>query len=204
MSFIRIPQEASARYKGPVADFASLPTDAADGDVRVTLDTHAIFVYNAGTTTWVSATGGSGLTSLNGQTGSSQSFAIGTTGADFNVSSSGNVHTFNMPDASASNRGVVTTGVQTFAGDKTFTGDVSAPHQYKPEVRTISSGEATAKQLTLSVTPKTLSATRMLVDGGPEQFFGSDFNVVGATLSWGGLNLDGVLASGDTITIIYD
>jgi hypothetical protein len=32
-------------------------------------------------------------------TGVTQTFAIGTAGIDFNITSSGNVHTFNLPDA---------------------------------------------------------------------------------------------------------
>lgn len=62
----------------------------------------------------------SGISSLNTLTGSTQTFATGTTGTDFNISSSGTTHTFNIPDASTSNRGLVTTGTQTFAGTKSF------------------------------------------------------------------------------------
>lgn len=69
--------------------------------------------------------GGSGLTSLNSQTGSTQTFATGTSGTDFGISSTGDVHTFNIPSASATARGLVTTGTQTFAGLKTFTSDVT-------------------------------------------------------------------------------
>ncbi len=64
--------------------------------------------------------GGAGLTSLNGQSGSSQTLVTGTSGTDFNISSSADVHTFNLPDASTTARGVVTTGSQTFGGSKTF------------------------------------------------------------------------------------
>lgn len=63
-----------------------------------------------------------GITSLGGQTGTSQTFQAGSTGNDFSIDSSANVHTFNLPDASASARGLVTTGAQTFAGNKSFTG----------------------------------------------------------------------------------
>jgi hypothetical protein len=61
-----------------------------------------------------------GISTLNTLTDATQTFATGTTGTDFAVSSAAGVHTFNLPSASATARGVVTTGTQTFAGAKTF------------------------------------------------------------------------------------
>lgn len=49
--------------------------------------------------------------------------ALGTAGTDLNISGS----TLNVPDASATARGVVTTGTQTIAGAKTFTSKITAP-----------------------------------------------------------------------------
>jgi hypothetical protein len=48
-----------------------------------------------------------GLTALNGLTAQVQTLATGTTGTDFNISSATATHTFNLPTASASNRGAV-------------------------------------------------------------------------------------------------
>jgi hypothetical protein len=59
--------------------------------------------------------------SINGLTGAIQTFSIGTSGLWFNIVSSGSVHTFNIPDASGTARGLVSTGAQTFTWTKTFT-----------------------------------------------------------------------------------
>jgi hypothetical protein len=48
-----------------------------------------------------------GLTDLNGLTSQTQYFAVGTTGTDFNISSVTDTHTFNLPTASATNRGAL-------------------------------------------------------------------------------------------------
>lgn len=62
----------------------------------------------------------SGITSLNTLTAATQTFATGTSGTDFNISSTTSTHTFNLPSASTSNRGLITTISQTFGGQKTF------------------------------------------------------------------------------------
>jgi hypothetical protein len=48
-----------------------------------------------------------GLTALNGLTAQVQNFATGTTGTDFGISSATSTHTFNLPTASAANRGAL-------------------------------------------------------------------------------------------------
>jgi hypothetical protein len=53
------------------------------------------------------ASGGTGITSLNGLTGTTQTFATGTAGTDFGISSVGTTHTFNIPVASAINTGKI-------------------------------------------------------------------------------------------------
>lgn len=68
--------------------------------------------------------GNIGVDSLNGETNQIQTFATGTSGTNFNISSSSGTHTFNIPDASASARGLVTSGSQTIGGEKTFDADI--------------------------------------------------------------------------------
>jgi hypothetical protein len=50
-----------------------------------------------------------GLTSLNGLTAQTQLLAVGTAGTDFAISSTTATHTFNLPTASAANRGALST-----------------------------------------------------------------------------------------------
>ena len=49
----------------------------------------------------------SAIISLNSQTGTTQTFAIGTSGTNFNILSASNVHTFNIPYASSTNSGLL-------------------------------------------------------------------------------------------------
>jgi len=51
-----------------------------------------------------------------------KALAVGTTGTDFNIAHAANTVTFHLPDASATARGAVTTGAQTFTGVKTWLG----------------------------------------------------------------------------------
>lgn len=80
--------------------------------------------YLRGDGTW--ATVSAGISSLNGLTNATQTFAVGTSGTDVAFVSAAGVHTLNIPDASATARGVVTAGTQTIAGAKTLTGVITA------------------------------------------------------------------------------
>ena len=50
---------------------------------------------------------GTGITAINSLTGAAQTLAAGTSGTDFAISSVGTAHTFNLPTASATNRGAL-------------------------------------------------------------------------------------------------
>lgn len=87
-------------------------TDAAGGTTGYVLTRNG-----SGNAVW-SASSGSGITTLNGLTSATQTFAASTNG--LSVSSVGTAHTFAMAAATASVPGAVTTAAQTFAGVKTF------------------------------------------------------------------------------------
>ena len=71
-----------------------------------------------------------GLTALNGLTAQVQNLAVGTTGTDFAISSVSDTHTFNLPTASATNRGALST---------TDWSAFNAKASYTPRVQSLSS-----------------------------------------------------------------
>ena len=61
----------------------------------------------SGETLTIAGPAASGITTLNTLSGAIQTFATGTAGADFGISSAGTTHTFNIPSSSALNRGLL-------------------------------------------------------------------------------------------------
>lgn len=134
-----------------------------------------------------------GLTALNGLTEQIQSLATGTTGSDFNISSATATHTFNLPDASASNRGALTS-----ANWSTFNGKA----EYAPRVQSVTSSAtvtptstndlvkitAQAAGLTIANPTGTMSEGQAMIirikDNGTAQTiaFGTNYRAIGVTL----------------------
>jgi hypothetical protein len=120
-----------------------------------TITASAVLTSDAfGNATW----GSNGLYSLNGITSGTHSFTTGTTGSDFNISSTGSTHTFHIPNASSSARGLVSTGTQTFKGDKTFDNDIISNFTYFGRGNSQNSGTGVANNLSIGVGAKNFNA----------------------------------------------
>jgi hypothetical protein len=93
---------------------------------------------------------GTGITAINSLTGSVQTLGVGTSGTDFAISSSGTSHTFNLPTASSSNRGALSS-----SDWSNF--NTAYTNRITSLTTTGSSGSATLSSNTLNVPTYTLS-----------------------------------------------
>jgi len=122
--------------------------------------------------TWA-APPATGITSLNGLTGTTQTFATGTSGTDFAISSVGTTHTFNIPSASAANRGLVTTAAQVIGGQKTLAAGTITTGAVLALTGTYNNGATTFDGIDLNVTDTTSAGGSFLERlrvGGTAQF----------------------------------
>jgi len=96
-----------------------LSTNSTDGTVpgQVWYDSGTIKYFD-GSAVKALGVAGAGITNINGLNVGTQSFVEGTSGADFNISSSGSAHTFNIPSSSSSNRGLLTSTDWTMFNNK--------------------------------------------------------------------------------------
>lgn len=61
---VSMPGSSSGSGVETYANFASLPTGQPDGSVAVTLDSHELYIYNSGTSTWTLSSGSGGSSGL--------------------------------------------------------------------------------------------------------------------------------------------
>lgn len=114
-----------------------------------------------------------GLTALNGLTDQVQNFASGTSGTDFGISSSGSTHTFNLPTASATNRGALSSSDWT-----TFNSKVSTTLSISTSSPLSGGGDLSAN--------RTISIADAAADGstkGAATFTANDFNSLAGVIS---------------------
>ena len=98
-----------------------------------------------------------GLTALNGLTAQVQNLATGTSGTDFGIVSSGSTHTFNLPNASAANRGLLTS-----SDWSTFNSKLSdAAFQFTRRLITNGSGSVTGTTAETILTSLTIPANTL-------------------------------------------
>lgn len=95
----------------PVAQTSLLATDRIAVRIFVIPDGRNITLHTEDNNLCeVLTTFSTGLNALNGLTAQVQYFATGSSGTDFAISSATDTHTFNLPTASASNRGALSSG----------------------------------------------------------------------------------------------
>lgn len=107
------------QWQEPVATESDLPTGTFDSEVRVTQDTDYMWVWDATTSRWINT----GIKSASfGSTPGSAGYTL-----DYvNVAPNKREFRLTLQPADATNPGGVSTTTQTFAGNKTFTGSISA------------------------------------------------------------------------------
>jgi hypothetical protein len=202
ISYGKIQNITAGKLLGSISGSAAAPGEVAIGS-GLSLTSGTLAATSSGTVTSVAA------------------LTLGTTGTDVASTvvngSTTPVITLNIPDASVSARGVVTTGVQTIAGAKTFSGAITAKNYITTVPANITAASTTALDFstgnilkvslganitTLSVTNAT-AGTYLL-----EIIQGGTYTVAfPAAWKWSGGSAPTITATSgktDIITIVYD
>ena len=136
-----------------------------------------------------------GLNALNGLTAQVQYFATGTSGSDFNISSATDTHTFNLPSASGSNRGLLTSADWT-----TFNSKVTSVSGTSPIVSSGGTTPAISMAKATTSVDGYLSATDFTTFNNKGN--GTVTSVAALTLGTSGTDLSSTVANGTTTPVI--
>ena len=198
---IGIPGGGAASWKATVQTAALLPANGnQQGDARITQDTGTIYVYVG--TSWVAAGGGGG------GSGTVTSVALTDNTGLFNVTGSPVTGAGSLTLASLHSQAAnaVLAAPNGSSGTPSFralvVSDVpTLTLRQETYVYTLNSTDVANGFVILPTVPTQPANTLLTVAGGPMQIYGVDYTVVGSTLTWGSLGLNGILAAGDVLTV---
>lgn len=150
----------------------------------------------------ITAVPSSGITSINGLIAAAQALAVGSSGSDVNINSASSTHTINIPTASST-----VTGKLSSIDFQTFQSKADYDDVFKNYTTILNATNITNKYVVLPEAPSDKPSTILDLKTAPSQYYGDDFVVTnddgGKRLSWDSLALDGILIDGDKIRVLY-
>lgn len=169
----------------------------------------------AGNMSWIlMSASGSGITSLNGLTSTTQTFATSISGSGFTVGSSSSTHTFYLGLAGNATTGLVSSAGQTFFGVKTFGSGLAitsgtASTNTTTGALTVSGGVGITGQLsvnTISLGSTGVSVTPSITFSGSAGTIITMSVLTDTTLAWEGssgqlFSIDNNLSSGEIFSV---